>query len=620
MAKALRSVAALPPPPPPPPPPSRVALALAAGLPALAALGLLQAYLFFVPANPASVALSFMALGAMVAQWAWLMNRGRVLAVAPWRAALGGAGVLLLMLAVRASGSRDCVALGTLALHAAAVACLYGALSGSDGRTRFEASAGATAPASAWIWLLGGSVALGLLTLAARWYANTALKTSGPSDAIFMFFQPRGSAYESIQGGPPPAFSQWAALGLYFAAALGGLAYLALRLKVRLPWLALWLLAAAYLGKLNIAYFSPLGLGQIGEKIAHVGTAYFLLVPKVSGHLWQFVLDFNRQQGTLGTHAETHPFGPELLYTWISGLVGYQAERVGLVVAAISLGTIVPVVLMAARYFRNAFAGAAAGALYLFTPQQLILSGAGTDCLVTMGLAWILYLSLRACEPGSRRWALGAGMALFFTSLISTGVGLPMVFVGLWVLWLCQRRGGAAWFLDALGVGGLMLAALLAGHLALWALSAGRFNYLQVLRSGLPIQLDLSTVRPYQVWVWLNPFLIGSYIGWPLVAVLLARALDAWRRSDGSDGLLTAACGFGLMVVLCSLGNAEAQRMFQYCVLVALLPATQFFLKDDPEDGSGAGPGRLRLGLLAAACALLFLNAALLEALVLDYW
>jgi hypothetical protein len=193
-----------------------------------------------------------------------------------------------------------------------------------------------------------------------------------------------------------------------------------------------------------------------------------------------------------------------------------------------------------------------------------------------------------------------------------------MVFVGLWVLWHSQRQGGAAWPLRALGVGGLVLAALLAGHLALWALFAGRFNYLQVLRTGLPVQLDLLTVRPYQEWVWLNPFLIGAYVGWPLVAILLARAWDAWKRSDGRDGLLTAACGFGLMVTLTSLGNAEAQRIFQYCVLAALLPATQFFIRERP--GDPVGPGRLRFGLLAAACVLLFLNTALLEALVLDYW
>jgi hypothetical protein len=238
---------------------------------------------------------------------------------------------------------------------------------------------------------------------------------------------------------------------------------------------------------------------------------------------------------------------------------------------------------------------------------------------VTLGLAWILYLAQRGCEPGGWGWALGAGTALFLTSLVSTGVGMPMVFVGLWVLWLCQRRGeGPRWPLRAVQVGGLMLAALLAAHAALWAATGGKFSYLQVARGALGVQVALLAVRPYQVWVWLNPFLIGTYVGWPLVAVLVARLWDAWRRSDGGDGLLFAACGFGLLVALTSLGNAEAQRMFQYCVLVALLPATQFFLKDAPEDPTGQG--RLRLGLLACACALLFLNTALIEALVLDYW
>jgi hypothetical protein len=589
-----------------------------AGAGVVAAVGLLQNFLFGgATVDPSALAISFLAVAVLVAVWANLWNRGQALAVPPWRAALGGVAVLAAMLAVRGSASPAVMANGTLALHVLAMFALFLAVSGNDGSAKPAAD---PVPESPWIWLLAGSAALGFLTVAARGYANTTLKTSAPWDAIFMFFMPRAADYEGIGGGGPPRPDQWAALGIFFALALGGLFYLAVVAKARLGWIVAWLMAAAFLGKLNVSYASAAGLRQIADKISHIGTAYFLLVPKVGANLWDFVHRFNSLQGTLSTHAETHPFGPELFYTWATRLVGYDAHRVGLAVMALTLLTLVPLALAAARYYDDPWAGVAAAALYVFTPQQLILSGAGTDCLLTMGLAWILYFSQRASEPGAWGWGLAAGLAFFTTSIISVGIFLPMSFVGLWILWLCQRQGGRPWMWvpRAVATGATIGLTFAAAHLVLWAATGGDFVYTKVFSAGLPVQLDLLHARPYQIWVWLNPFLIGSYMGWPLVAVLIALGWQGLRRGDSRDGLLTAAVAFGMVVWLTSLGNAEAQRIFQYSVLVALLPATRFFLRQRGADASAAA--RLNLPLLAAACALLFLNTALLEALVLDYW
>ena len=590
----------------------------AAGITTLCCVAVLQAFLFRMKVNPAALALSFAAVAALVASWGRIWTRGLARSVPAWRAALGGAAALFAMLAVKGSASPDCLSNSTLGLHLASMFSLFLALSGSDG----AAPAAEDGPASAapWAWLVGGSLALGLLTVLARWYANTVLKTGAPSDAIFMFFMPRGADYEGVGGGGPLRVDQWAALAIYFCVALGGLAYLGLVLKVRLRWLLLWLMAVAFAGKLNIAYASGTGLRQIADKIAHIGTAYFALVPRVGASLWNFVLHFNDLQGSLSTHAETHPFGPELLYTTITRIVGYDAYRVGLVMMGLTVFTILPLGLAAARYYKDPWAGAAAGALYLFSPQQLILSGAGTDCLVTLGLAWILYLSLRGSEPGGWAWAAAAGLALFATSLISAGILLPMAYVGLWVLWLSLRQGGPqpwVWLPRAAGVGAVLWAACLLAHLALWGATGGHFNYLKVLSTGFPMQWRLLQDRPYETWVWLNPFLIGAYVGWPLVAILLARLWQGLWHGKGRDGLVTSAAAFAILLGLASLGNAEAQRIFQYAVLVAVLPAVGFFMREKP---AGTGSSRLNLPLLAAACALMFLNTALLESLVLDYW
>jgi hypothetical protein len=589
----------------------------AAGASLAVAVVLLQGFLFGRPVNPASLALSFLVVALLIATWGRLWGLGKAPVLSPWRAALGGLATVAAMLAVRGSGSTDPLAKSTLALHLTAMFVLFVAVSASDGSAEDRESAGPRAP---WAWLLGGSAVLGLLTYFARSYANTVLKTPAASDAVFMFFMPRGSDYEGVGGGGPPRPDQWAALALYFVTALGGLAYLSLVAKARLRWLVLWVMAAAFVGKLNISYASAGGLNQIADKISHIGTAYFILIPKYGANLWDFVLRFNGLQGILSTHAETHPFGPEVLYTWITRLVGYDPQRVGLVVMGLTLFTMLPVALMAARYYDSKWAGVAAAALYLFSPQQLILSGAGTDCLLTLGLAWILYLAQRGSEADGWIWALGAGLAFFATSLISVGIFLPMSFVGIWILWLCQRQGGRpwSWIPRAVRVGGLVGASFLAAHLALWGITGGRFNYLQVFSAGFPVQQGLLQVRPYQVWVWLNPFLIGAYVGWPLVAVLVARLWQAWSDGDGQDGLLFGAGAFGALLCLASLGNAEAQRIFQYSVLIALLPATRFFLRSKSADASAASS--LNLPLLAVGCALLFLNTALLEALVLDYW
>ncbi|MES2201629.1 MAG: glycosyltransferase family 39 protein, partial [candidate division FCPU426 bacterium] len=344
--------------------------------------------------------------------------------------------------------------------------------------------------------------------------------------------------------------------------------------------------------------------------------------------LWNFVLDFNKLQGTLSTHAETHPFGPELLYVFLIKLVGRDPLRVAYAIMALAALAFVPVFLIAKRLFGSRWAGLAAGLLYLFSPVQLLLSGGGIDCLVTMMLAWILYFLQRSLEedgPGLKKrinWAGRAGRFLFLTMLLTPGVMLPLLFCGLWVGWLALKRatGLKDWFTRIGITGGIFLASTLLMHLLLWAATGGRFVYLRVTNSGLGIQKSMPSVRPYATWVWLDAFLICAFCGLPLLAILLIRAARAAKNLDGRDGLLVSGLLFLGLVVFMSLGAAEAQRMFQYSILIFVLCSVPFVLGPRAAEEDAPVTEALNLPLLFLASALLFANTVVLASTILDFW
>ncbi|HXC63331.1 MAG TPA: hypothetical protein VNZ67_03180, partial [bacterium] len=381
-----------------------------------------------------------------------------------------------------------------------------------------------------------------------------------PSNSLQLFFMPR-TGYEGIPSAPfrEPLLVLWPLL--WWGATLAAAAW-----AWRKPsWRRLLLLAGmGFLGKLAMATLSGSGLQVLPQKIEAVSTAYFNIarVLRPQG-LWNFISHFNQLQPQLGTHGESHPFGPELVY-WLLEFGQPPSPWVPALTLA-ALTSMIPLALagILVELGKPLRWGLAAALLYLAAPPSSILASSGIDSTFSLLFAGVAWAALHGVRMGvrGRPWLALAGLGVFAASLISSAAAflvLGLALAALAAAWsgrLAWRAlpGLAAWLLGP----GLLL------HLALTAATGGGFNILGVYRYASYFQFSPSA-RPWALWSWLNPLLFLGYAG----AGTLGLAFSAGaarlngRRRLGAAGLLPLALLTAAWMQ--GLGLAEAQRIFHW--------------------------------------------------------
>jgi len=432
--------------------------------------------------------------------------------------------------------------------------------------------------------------------------------SSQASNSLQLFFMPR-VGYEGIPSAPfnDPARLLWPLL--WWGATLATAAW-----AWRAPsWRRLILLAGlGFLGKLAVAALSGSGLQVLPQKIEAVSTAYFNLAGSLRAYgLWNFISHFNQLQGHLGTHGESHPFGPELLYWLLQAGQAPNAWAAALAMAALT--SLIPLALagILLELGKPLRWGLAAALLYLAAPPSSILASSGIDSFLSLVFVATAWAALRGARLGSLGWpwlAL-AGLGVFAASLISSATAYWMLLLGLAAL-------GAAWTgrlawrtLPALAA--WLLGPCLLLNLALTLATGGGFNLLGVYRYAAYFQLSPGA-RPWLLWSWLNPLLFLGYAG----AGTLGLAFSAGAARLGGRRRLAAAGLLPLALLTAAwmqgLGLGEAQRIFHWgyggLVLLAL---------DAPGQDPDAEEAFRRWAFWAS---LNFMTSVIIEMTVMHYW
>jgi hypothetical protein len=563
------------------------------------------------------------ALGCLL-QASWSLDPGTVLAAALVALALGWRG-LALILAARPWSVRPSSVLGAaLALPAAWV---LGLLAPSAGRlsalatllaavlvlgvalSSWEGPDPEACPPQAQDWLapLLAGLAFYALLLPLRTWA-LAQFSSQATNSLQLFFMPR-VGYEGIPSGPFNDPSQLLWPLLWWGATLAAAAW-----AWRKPsWRRLLPLAAlGFLGKLAVATLSGSGLEVLPQKIEAVSTAYFNITRLVRPlGLWNFVSHFNALQPRLGTHGESHPFGPELVYWFLS--FGQPPNPWVPALALAALSSLIPLALAGVlmELGKPLRWGVAAALLYLAAPPSSILASSGIDSTLSLVFVSVLWSTLHGVrlEDRGRPWLLLAGLGVFAASLLSSAVAFLVLALALAAL-AAAWPGRLAW--RALpGLAAWLLAPSLLLHLTLTTATGGGFNILGVYRYASYFQFA-PAARPWALWSWLNPLLFLGYAG----AGTLGLAFSAGaarlngRRRLGAAGLLPLALLTAAWMQ--GLGLAEAQRIFHWgyagLVLLALDAPGQ-----DPAAEGAFGRWALWASLNAA-------TSVVMEMAVMHYW
>jgi hypothetical protein len=458
-------------------------------------------------------------------------------------------------------------------------------------------------------WLAPLSAGLGFYALLLPLRAWTLAQFSAqPSNSLQLFFMPR-TGYEGIPSAPfnDPILLLWPLL--WWAATLGAAAWA----WCQPSWRRLLLLAGLGLvGKLAVAALSGSGLQVLPQKIEAVSTAYFNITRVVRPQgLWNFISHFNQLQPQLGTHGESHPFGPELVYWFLEFGQPPNPWVPALVLSALSC--LIPVALagILVELGKPLRWGLAAALCYLAAPPSSILASSGIDSVLSLlftGVAWAALRGVRMGRAG-RPWLALAGLGVFAASLISSAVAFLVLGLALAAL-AAAWSGRLAW--RALpGLAAWLLGPGLLSHLALAAATGGGFNLLGVYHYASYFQFAPGA-RPWALWSWLNPLLFLGYAG----AGTLGLAFSAGaarlngRRRLGAAGLLPLALLTAAWMQ--GLGLAEAQRIFHWGYAgLALLALDAPGQDPDTEEA---------FGRWAFWASLNFMTSVIIEMTVMHYW
>jgi hypothetical protein len=358
-------------------------------------------------------------------------------------------------------------------------------------------------------------------------------------------------------------------------------------------------LAAAMLGAL-ILQFGVLHTGQ-GGAFATVGaltrsdifTGYFG-VAQDRLKTASLIDNYAQMLTSLPVHARTHPPGPVLYYSaFVNGFdavptfgmslirtleaihvpverftTNSRGQRDSVLAAAALLAglcTVLAGILTAWPVARIAEAGGAdpisaatAGALWGLCPAALFFLP-GFDAIETLLVALASMLGCLALkdEPKSRAagYAIGAGLIAGIALFCSFGAAPMLIAAGLTALVIASGRP-LNWPRLALAAG----AAVLGAAIVLSVPLALGFDFVKAFNGIMSLHRDHYTPPGRGLWLRFNLLDFSIFLGWPLIAWLVA--LNVTNRKDESGRLVLAMTVCVALIDILDLTRSEVGRLW----------------------------------------------------------
>jgi hypothetical protein len=546
------------------------------------------------------ILLAWSALGLAYALVQWLGWRQDLEWLRP-REALKAAGVLAWALAASQCAGAASMDPLALALFSFGILSLASALGRRDPSLKKKAR---RTQLGRETWITASLVLAAVLAiLAARWGLRVA-NGDDPfsSHGVHLFFLSRDSGGYGIF--PAEPFQEWPRLA-WPALFLALLIPLVPRLVVMRPRMALPVFfLLSLVAELAVVSLAHGGLDILPAKITAMSNHYYSLVQVLRPMgVRTFMTHFNQIQPRLGTHGDSHPFGPELFYWGLLKMLGPDPMAQAMLITLITSLDLFPLWGLVRESGGSSKAANAACLLFLAAPVNTILGCAGIDCIVVLLFLTALWCWLRAGRPGaSLLWPAMAGLIAFVASMLTPAAAYLMLFFLVHDLAsgaeVSLMRHGLAWAL------------LLGLHLALWLFLDGNFNYLQVFGEARSVHLSLD--RPYAVWLWANALLFAGYSGLGAAVEFARRAGREMLGNLRVDPLLSATLLALALVTLQSLGHGQPQRIYQWLYPLICVGAV---------GGLGRATDRKkRFFLISFLIVLNFVNSVVLEMTVADLW
>jgi len=209
---------------------------------------------------------------------------------------------------------------------------------------------------------------------------------------------------------------------------------------------------------------------------------------------------------------------------------------------------------------------------------------------------------------------------------------LPGLFA-LAVIALRDRRlgplGSEPWLREAATLTGCFVLAPALLYLGLQLLLQGRFDYALMIQHANGIFSDTIRTRPWFIWFWLSPVQYFIHVGAAVTTLFFIRWGEILRGDWRNDALPWAGLITMALVFLNATVHNEADRLYiVYTPFVVWTAALALWREATPlrylssADGQGkipetGGGFSAAFGLITA---LSYINAVVIQLLVVDYW
>jgi hypothetical protein len=437
------------------------------------------------------------------------------------------------------------------------------------------------------------------------------------------------------------AFNDWGRLwvpAMFLGVMVASYAYILKRQDTLKPWKALlYLFVLGNIGSLCIIYLSYDGLGLLGLQVRSIHYHFYAVATqyKTLGDLWHMLgtyatVDIKHLVSFPGTHP---PFGIVLNWVLIQ-FFGNNLTLIALALGALAWTGIFPMYLLGRELYNREMGYYMAG-LYATMPNTLIINHVSLDAFTASLAMWAVAFMAMGCRRKKNLFMVLSGLA--WTGVALTNYVAPLLLPAMFILAVILLRdegwvkaGFWAWTWTSFTKMAWFLLGIAVPYVLIQVTTHWKFDYLEMIHYTMFIvNKQGATHRPWFIGSWQGWFGYFIHIGVPVTALFLLR----WREILHGDWRNDIFPWIGMVIMLVpfclATGRQETEREFMifnvFVVGTAALALWKgnekfrYMLRAPSEDqvaewGGGWRPVFLLMITLA------YINAAVIEMLVVDHW
>lgn len=439
-------------------------------------------------------------------------------------------------------------------------------------------------------------------------------------DCVHWYFplRCRGGNLDGIMGMPFKKFHLLIPVFLYLASVLLFL-YFVVKKRVNNVWLhIIFLVAAAFVGKIIISSLSTQGLLVVEAKTKTAfNNGYWFWAMRIED-VYEFISNYvGLYQNIFDTgHLRGHPIMSVLFYWIIIEYISKDPQMSGYIYGLTASLAVIPFYFLVRYMTGLKTAGFVAALFYALTPNSMILSISGTDALVVLFVAFFVWLAVTGAGRDRQVILVLSGIFFGIGTYFSFGIWHLLMFVFLMIFrWEVLREKRKIplelikWTRNVIAV----LLGVVAAHLFFWMFFNGAYNYIDSFNMAKIKSVPHMLNRPYQMWSWLNFIHWSHFISIPVMALFFMRFIKWSNINPAADRFSLAAFAVVAMQFLAALGRAETQRMYMYLIVFVIPAAVLAVLCEKSGEKI-----ELKFSRAAIISALVFINSVLIEIFITD--